>query len=305
MKKEKLFDAVKKHWHLLAVYLFMSYVLTQVVVLGSGKIADAADSLFAGENIILGKLIPPFIVLTMIGTAAAFIVSYMKQTFSVNVQASIKNMAVRKLVKLKYSYYDTQGTGSIMNRLIADVYQVETLFSESVPEFLISVVFIATIGIFILFMDYKLFFVTVICYPLLLWLTNIISKKMGKLTGNRRELYDKMEETALDIFNGMIVCRTYNLNHVIFKRIHSVVDDILANEYIRTKISSLSGFIGNIITWIPRVVCYLFALYEVSTGAMTIGSLMAFAMLLDRIVHPFGEIPYLIIAVREQWVSFR
>ena len=304
-KGESLLEPVKRYWYLFMIYIVMSYILTQVVVSGSRRIASATDNLFAGEQIILSELIMPFLLLTAIGTLAAFMKSIMKNTFSINVQTAIKNMTTKKLVRLQYSYFDQTGTGTLMNKLIADVYQVEGLFSEVIPEFIVGLITILTVSIYIFTMDAKLFFVTVISYPLLLWLANIISKKMGKLSGNRRMLYDNLENTALDTFHGMIVGRSYNLYIEIEKRIHNVVYEILENEYTRTKIGAISQMLGNIIRWIPRIICYLFALYEVLNGSLTVGSLLAFVMLLDQIVHPFGEIPGIINAIREQWISFQ
>ncbi len=304
-KGESLLEPVKRYWYLFMIYIVMSYILTQVVVSGSRRIASATDNLFAGEQIILSELIMPFLLLTAIGTLAAFMKSIMKNTFSINVQTAIKNMTTKKLVRLQYSYFDQTGTGTLMNKLIADVYQVEGLFSEVIPEFIVGLITILTVSIYIFTMNAKLFLVTVISYPLLLWLANILSKKMGKLTGNRRMLYDDLENTALDAFNGMIVGRSYNLYIEIEKRIHNVVYEILENEYTRTKIGAISQMLGNIIRWIPRIICYLFALYEVLNGSLTVGSLLAFVMLLDQIVHPFGEIPGIINAIREQWISFQ
>ena len=304
-KGESLLEPVKRYWYLFMIYIVMSYILTQVVVSGSRRIASATDNLFAGEQIILSELIMPFLLLTAIGTLAAFMKSIMKNTFSINVQTAIKNMTTKKLVRLQYSYFDQTGTGTLMNKLIADVYQVEGLFSEVIPEFIVGLITILTVSIYIFTMNAKLFLVTVISYPLLLWLANILSKKMGKLSGNRRMLYDDLENTALDAFNGMIVGRSYNLYIEIEKRIHNVVYEILENEYTRTKIGAISQMLGNIIRWIPRIICYLFALYEVLNGSLTVGSLLAFVMLLDQIVHPFGEIPGIINAIREQWISFQ
>ena len=305
MKKETLFDTVKKHWYLFCMYIIMSYIITQVVVDGSNRIAKITDRLFTGEPIVLGSIIVPFLYLTIVGTIAAFIKSYTQNTFSVKVQVGVKTMIIKKLVRMQYGYFDATGTGSIMNKVVSDVYQIEALFSGVIPEFMMGIVTIVTVGIYICIMDYRLFLVTIVCYPLLLWIANVLSKKMGKLTGNRRELYDNLQNTALDTYNGMIVGRTYNLNHIMKKRVDNVVEAILANEYIRTRISSISLVLGNIIRWIPMVICYLFALYEVFSNKISVGSLLAFAILLDRIVHPFGEIPGYINAIREQWVSFK
>lgn len=304
-EKERLIDPVRTYWYLFAGYILFSYVLTQVTVSGSNRIAKVTDGLFAGEEIIVSKLLAPFLVLTLIGTIAAYAKSLLKNTFSVNVQTKMKNMTVEKLVRLPYRYFDEQGSATIMNKLITDIYQVENLFTEAIPELILGIVTIVTICIYILQIDVRLFFVTLVGYPLLLWAANAMSKKMQALSGNRRSLYDALENNVLDAYNGMIVGRTYQLYSILQGRVHNVVAGILGNEYRRTIISACSQMIGNIIRWLPRVICYLFALYEVYSGRMTVGTLLAFSMLLDRMVHPFGEIPARINEIREEWVSFQ
>ena len=304
-RENNVYTPAKKNWHVFMAYIFTSYLLTQVVVDGSNRISKATDSLFAGGEVVLKTLVVPFVILTLIGTVAAVLKSLLKNTFSIRVHSAIKNMTAEKLVKIEYSFFDREGTGSIMNKLISDVMQVQDLFSEVLPEFIMAVVTAITVGIYIMLMDYKLFLVTMTCYPLLFWAANKMARKLKKLTGNRRNLYDKLENTSLDAFNGMIVGRTYNLYDVVYGRICHVVDAILKNEYMRTWVSSIALVTGNIMRWIPKVVCYLFALYEVYTGNITVGGLLAFSILLDRMVHPLGEIPGYMISYREMNISVK
>ena len=302
--ENNLLSAVRKYISWFVLYIVMAFILIEVLVKGSARIANAVDGLFSEQTIIFGELIVPFLILILIGTVVAFVRSFAGSTFSVNVQSELKNMATRKLVRLQYGYFDDKGAGGIMNKLISDVAQIEALFSESIPDLMVSIVTIITIGIYILKLDGRLLFITLICYPVLLWCANVVSKKAKALTSNRREMYDELAEVALDSFSGMIVGRSYNLYKVMKKRLGDVIGAILKNEYSRTKVLSVSWVLGNLIMWIPRVICYLFALYEVLHGKLTIGGLLAFAILLDRIVRPFGEIPSDLNSIREQWVSF-
>ena len=303
-RKNNLLSAVRKYISWFILYITMSFVLIEVLVKGSEKIASAVDGLFSGETIAFGALIVPFFILIIIGTIVAFVKSYAGSTFSASVQNELKNMTTRKLVRLQYRYFDDKGAGGIMNKLISDVAQIEALFSESIPDFMVVIVTIVTIGIYIFQLDVTLLYVTRVCYPILLWFANVVSKKVMALASNRREMYDKMAEAALDSFNGMIVGRSYNLYETMKKRLGGIIGTILKNEYSRTKVLSFSYVLGFLITWIPRVICYVFALYEVFQGKLTIGELLAFAILLDRIVRPFGEIPSYLNAIREEWVSF-
>lgn len=298
-----IWGILKKYWYICMAYVLFSYVLTQVIVAGSERIAVATDSLFEGESIDLMELLVPFGVLVFLGTVAAFLKSLSKNTFSINIQTDIRNLIMKRIVKFKYEYFDEEGTGSLMNKLLSDMYQIESLFTEMLPEGIVTVVTIVTMCLYIGLMDIKLLLVTIVCYPLLLWLANVLTKKVTKVGIKRRNLYDDLENVALDAYQGITIGKSFNLYDVQKNRVFKVVDDILDNEYERTRVTAVALSFGNIIKWFPKIICYLYVLYEVSTGYMTIGELMAYVMLLDRLTLPLAWIPDYIAAFRETLVS--
>ncbi len=302
-RKSYIWDILKKYWYICAVYVVFSYILTQVVVAGSDKIATATDSLFAGNVIDITTLLMPFVVLVIIGIFAAFFKSLSKNTFSINIQTDIRELIMNRIVKFKYEYFDEEGTGGLMNKLLSDMYQIEGLFTEMLPEGIVTVVTIVTMCIYIGIMDIKLLLVTIICYPVLLWLANVLTKKVTRVGIKRRNLYDDLENVALDAYQGITISKSFNLYEVQKNRVFKVVEDILDNEYTRTKVTAVALSFGNIIKWIPKIICYLFVLYEVWKGNMTIGELMAYVMLLDRVTVPMAWVPEYIAGFRECLVS--
>ena len=130
MKNPNLLNSIRKYWYLCFLYIIFSYLLIRIIVIGSSKIADATDSLFAGENIALLEFMIPFIMLMLMGGGMAWGKSYSKNTFSICMQTDIRNMLVSKLVKIRIPYFDSEGTGTLMNKLLSDMYQIETLFAE-------------------------------------------------------------------------------------------------------------------------------------------------------------------------------
>ncbi len=305
MKKHSLLRPLQKYWYLIISYLVLVFLLTQIIVIGSNNIAELTDQVFAGESIDLLPVITPFIMLVLVGTIISFLAKYLQASLSLSIQIHTKNDIVKKLPHLPYSYLDHTGSGTIMNKLVTDVFQMEVLFSEMLPEFFVSIITITTVSIYIFQMDMRLFLVTMISYPLLLWVANKISVKMGQLTGTRRDLYDALETTVLDSYHGILIGKAYNLNEISDERSFRIIDEILENEYIRTVINSFSTLIGNLVRWIPQLICYLFALYEIQRENLTLGTLMAFIILLERIVKPLGQMPTLFNGLREQYVSYK
>ncbi|MDE7252489.1 MAG: ABC transporter ATP-binding protein/permease [Acetatifactor sp.] len=302
-KHPKLMNSIRKYWYHCFFYIAFSYALTQILVLGSSRIADSTDRLFAGEAIILREFMIPFIILMLLGGAAAFGKSYSKNSFSIYMQTDIRNMLVSKLVRIRTRYFDDEGTGVLMNKLLSDMYEIEALFAECIPEFLVAMITIITVCAYIGMQSVRLLLVTLICYPLLLWIANKLTGMVGKVAAVRRQLYDDLEKTAYDVIQGILVGKTFNLYELHKKRIFDIEDEIVRNESYRTKVLAINYVMSNLVRWIPKLICYLFCLYEVSHGRMSIGTIFAYAMLLDQIANPMGNIPGQIVSIREYAVS--
>lgn len=306
MKKSEnkmLMEPIRKYWLLCFIYVLFAYILIHILVLGSNMIAETTDKLFSGNEIVLYEFLFPFIVLMLLGGMAAFVKSYTRNTFSICMQTDIRNMLVSKLVRLPNSYFDTVGTGALINQLQSDMYQVETFFSELIPECFVSVITIATVCIYIGIHSLSLLSVTIICYPFLLWGANKVTKKVGQVALVRHQLYDELENVSYDVIQGILVGKTFNLYDIQKQRIFRIVDAIVENEVYRTKIQALSFVLGDLIRWLPKIVCYLFCLYEVTRGRLSIGDVLAYVMLLDKVTTPMGRFSSYIATYKENRIS--
>lgn len=304
-KNPNLLDPIRKYWYLCSLYLIFSYALTLIIVVGSSKIADATDNLFTGENVILLEFMIPFIILMLLGGGMAWGKSYSKNTFSICMQTDIRNMLVSKLVKIRIPYFDAEGTGTLMNKLLSDMHQTEALFAECIPEFLVAIITIVTVCSYIGLQSVRLLLVTMVCYPLLFWSAGKLTKMVGKIAIVRRQLYDKLENSAYDVIQGILVGKTFHLYEFQKKRIFDIADEIVRNESCRTKVLAMNFVVGDLVRWIPKLCCYLFCIYEADHGRMTVGTILAYAMLLDQISKPMGNIPGQIASIREYSISIK
>ena len=206
---------------------------------------------------------------------------------------------------MTFAYLDEKGSGSIMNRLISDVGELNKLFSENIPTLVSAVIIVISVVTYMMFLDWKLSLVTIIIYPVLLYLANYISNKVKKLVNLRRNLLDERTSVANDCIQGIIVGKSYNLEKVQDERIGKVIDTVFANERARTGIQSLSYILEAIIGWIPVVISYVLALFEVLNGSITVGDMLAFSVLLGIVSRNVEKIPMGIIELKEYLVSVK
>lgn len=305
MKKEKnIYIEISLkygHWFLLGV--MMSYLLTQILVSGNTIIGGAADLLLAEGTVDIKPYMRQLAGLTAAGFMAAYLAGLANSWFNANVLGELRRRTVCKLVKLEFAYFDDKGAGSIMNKLISDINETGRFFGEVLPNLTQAVISVVTIGIYMAVLDWKLFLSVILFYPALLFCADRVAKRLQKLAKYRRNQLDERTAMCYDSVQGIVVGRSYNLYEILFNKINTVIQAVFQNEKRRTRISSTSWVLQNLISWIPSIVCYLFAMTEVLKGEITVGSMFAFVVLLNRIKHSIEEIPFCLNELRETSVS--
>lgn len=305
MKKRKnvFVELSVKYCHWLLLSVLMSFVLAQVLVKGNTIIGDAADQLLGGLTVDMKPFTGQLVGLTLTGFVAAYLTALASSYFNAHVLGELRSRTAKKLVRLEFSYFDDKGTGSIMNKLISDINEAGRFFGEVLPNLIQASISVITIGIYMVLLDWKLFLSVIVFYPVLLLCADWVAKKLQNLAKKRRSKIDERTALAYDSVQGIVVGRSYNLNDILFEKINKVILAVFENEKSRTRISSASWVLQNIISWIPSVVCYLIAMSEVLDGTITIGSMFAFVVLLNRFEHSIEEIPFSLNEWRETSVS--
>lgn len=301
--KNIFFRAGARHGILLLLYVAAAFFLNQTIIAGNDSIAKATDKLLTEQSIDFSTFIPPLLLLILAGTILNYVSTFCSNRYSTKVQRDIRNTVGTHILKLPYHYFDEKGTGSIITKLISDVEQSGYFFSEVLPELVINVIIVLSISAYFIQMDVMLLFVLFLSYPVMLVVANNLSKRIMSVTQKRRIRLDDRTEAAYDAIQGIAVGRTYNLYSILKRRIDKMIDDITEHTCKSTRITSAGFLLRHVITTIPVIFCYLFALRETISGKITIGEMLAFTSLLGRILYPLGGIVFCITSIREIGVS--
>jgi len=144
-----------------------------------------------------------------------------------------------------------------------------------------------------------------VTYPVLLVVADKISRHLTAVVKKRRGSLDARTQAAFDAIQGISVVRSYNLDKVMQKKINYYIDDVADQGCKSTKITSMGYVLRHSINTIPVVLCYMFALHEVLTGKITTGDMLAFSVLLNRILYPLGNIVFCVNVIREVNVALQ
>ena len=291
--------------YMLFLFLVFSVVQNEMIVLGNDFIAEATDSMLCGQQVYFSEFMIPLLWMVVFGTVAAYLKSIFGNHYSAMVQREVRVSLGRHLIRLPFSYFDEKGTGSIITRLISDMEELGRFFSEILPSILVNIITVVIVTIYLIQMDAMLIVVLFISYPVMLVVADRLSKKLAELSKKLRFHMDERTEKAYDAIQGIVVGRSYNLYKLHKQKIDTIIDHMVEQACKSTRISSLGWVLKNVITTIPVIFCYLFALYESIQGRISVGEMLAFTVLLSRILYPIGDIVFCANDIREVGVSLK
>lgn len=290
---------------MLLFFIVFSFVSSEILVIGNDYISTAADAVLSGEAIQLSTFMIPLLAMVVLGTISAYLKGIFGKQYSAMVQRDMRSFLGKHLTRMSFSYFDEKGAGNIMTRLVSDMEEVGRFFSEILPTLLVNIVTVLTVTVYFVKMDAFLMIVLFVSYPVMLVVTNMLSKKLASIAQKLRTHMDERTQLAQDAIDGIVVGRSYNLYDLQKKKIDTVIDNMVSQMCKSTRISSLGWVLKNTLTTIPLVICYLFALYETWQNRITVGEMLAFTVLLDYVYYSLSDIMFSIIDLREIGVSLK
>ena len=300
---------VLRYSPLFILEMLLAWLLAKVVVEGSRLIGDTVDRLIAGEKLLYDSFMPYLLVLTVVGLLAVFLVAFLKSVaasyFSVKVQTLYKTIVAQKLYRLEYRYFDKNGSASVINKMNADIAEADALLGENLPFLCSNVVAVLTYAVYVGQMNFKLLLLMLLCYPMVLWISNKVVNKLISLKKVYRQKTDRITEIAQDCMSGILVLRSFGVEDYYGKKLDQAAEDLVENEEKRTRTSNNAILIRRILGWIPNIICAVYAYVLVSRGNISIGGLMSFIIILGRFVDSFVGLPFDIAEAREHWVCIR
>lgn len=292
-----------KNAHFLAAGVVMSLFMNVAVVSGTGVIADLIDTFIQSGQVEFGTIGVRLFVCMAAGTVCAFLKKYFAGLYSIAAAKQLNEFAIDKLPRIQYSFFEREGSGKIITKLISDMGELEKYYEATLPELINSVISIILVLVYVGRKNVWLMLASLCLYPIVLVFTYFLGKRLKVLADKRRGKIDVMVGRVTDSIEGIEIIRSYNLYHKFAKHIGNAVEDILENEYVRAWITHFSQTVNRILFWIPNMVCPAVAMLMVINENMTIGAMTAYIVLINKIMGAIKGMPFLFNERRERKVS--
>ncbi len=210
------------------------------------------------------------------------------------VMHDLRTSVYRHLQRLSLAFFTRTRTGEVQSRIANDIGGIENVVTSTATSVLSNVTTVLATIIAMLLLDWRLAAFALALLPLFVWLTKRVGEQRKKVTAERQaSLADvsSIVQESLSV-SGILLGKTMGRSADLAERFQTE-SERLAGLEVRTRMTGrwMMAAIQTTFAVMPALV-YLFAGWTISrgSGAITIGTLVAFTTLQTRLFFPIGSL---------------
>ena len=231
-------------------------------------------------------------ILYVIGIAATFgntkIMVYVTQ----GTMRNIRNDMFKHMESLPIKYFDTHKHGDIMSMYTNDVDTLRQMVSQSIPQFINSLISIVNVLIYMIILSVPLTLVSIVMVMLVIWASKTAASRSGKFFVSQQKNIGALNGFIEEMMDGQKVVKVFCHEEESIERFDQLNDDLFVSAYNANRYANILGPInvqlGNLSYVVVAIVGGLVAINGI--GGFTLGSLASFLTLNKSFQQPINQI---------------
>lgn len=212
--------------------------------------------------------------------------TWISAVLGVRTQNLMQQFFFRQLIKGKWHGIEKYHSGDVLNRLFGDVNDIVNLMTDILPTTVIVITQFVASFVYLYLMDSTLALIVVIASPIFVILSRIYFKRMRRIVRTIKDSNSAIQSIIQESIQHKMVIK-------VLGREASMVDKLeqrqgLLHKQIkaRARFSILSKTLVNIGFVGAFLLALVWGLFQLQAGLITMGVLMAFTQLINRIQRP-------------------
>jgi len=207
-----------------------------------------------------------------------------------DVEAGLRGAMVRKLQQLSISFHKDMAAGKIQSKVMRDVEAVEGFASQLFNTVLsVGINFIISLTI-VLFTNFYVFLMFLVCIPLAVFLRNLFAQKMRDYSKDFRKNVESTSAAVMDMIELVPVSRAHALEDYEVKKITDNVVEVAKSGYKFDFIQNLFGAAQWAVLVFFRVLCLIVTGVMAYNGIISVGAVTLFQNYFGNIVSHVSSI---------------
>ncbi|MFQ3546256.1 ABC transporter ATP-binding protein [Halobacillus rhizosphaerae] len=251
-----------------------------------------ADSLAQSEkfNHLLMLMGAAFFVFMILRPPVEYIRQYLAQWIGSHILYDVRDKLFDHIQRLSLRFYSQTKTGEIISRVIHDVEQTKTFVITGLMNIWLDMFTIVIAIIIMLTMDPWLTLVSVLLFPFYGFAIKYFYAKLRRLTRDRSQALAQVQGHLHERVQGVPVIRSFALEDYEQDQFDVQNKNFLNKAIKHTNWNAYTYSVTNTITDLAPLLVVTFAGYQVITGALTVGTMVAFVGYMDRVYNPLRRL---------------
>ncbi|WP_400164723.1 ABC transporter ATP-binding protein [Brevibacillus sp. TJ4] len=231
-----------------------------------------------------------FLLFTVVRVPVEYTRQYFAQWVASRILYDIRNQLFAHLQRLSMRYYNNHKTGEVISRVINDVESTKSFIETGLMNLWLDLITIVlTLGI-MFYMDVKLTIVAIIVFPLYSFAVKYFYKRLRQLTRDRSAALAHLQGHLHERVGGMSLIRSFALEKHESRQFARENQHFLERALDHTRWNAKTFAVINTVTDIAPLLVIAYAGYNVIGGSLTVGTLVAFYVYLDRLYTPLRRL---------------
>ena len=256
-------------------------------------------------------LLVVFIIVCIGVTALLQIVSvaqtYISTWISKHIIYNMKNEMYKHLQHMSMHFFSVSKPGEVITRMTSDIEGIQEIFNSTVVNAISSVLTIATTVVVLLSMNWRMAILSMIILPIFIIPTRKVGKYRWKIAKNSQQKLEELNQLIQESLSvsGAILMKIFTKEkdeQVLFESINKEVISLQIKE-------SLAGrwffMTMSIFTTLGPMLIYLYGGYLFMHDRISVGAIVAFVALLDRLYRPVSQLSNIHIDVTRSFALFQ
>jgi ATP-binding cassette subfamily B protein len=234
------------------------------------------DGIVGGDRGFLLQAAGLIVGLTLLQGVFTFLRSYLVQALSEKVGFDLRNQLYAHLQTLPFAFYDAAQTGQLMSRATDDVNNIRAMLVMSMRPLVIAVGTFSAVTVILLRTDATLAAVALAPLPFLIAYSVRYGVAIRPLFLGVQQQFGAMTSALQENVAGTRVVRAFAQERAEAERFEAELDELFAQNLRASRRSAFAYPLTLLLSGLGLAAVLWLGGYRVLTGAMTVGTLVAF-----------------------------
>lgn len=225
---------------------------------------------------------------------------------NLKLEKDVRESVFGRLLEKDYTFFGRFRTGDLVTRLTDDIAEYPRIawfgcsgifrFVDSASKFIFCITAM-------LLLDFRLALLSMIPIPIMLLIVYRAQQALGTTYRKQQEAVSRTNDQIESAFAGVRIVKAFRGEEGQQRRLSEVLEERIGIQLRLAKLHVLLFSMDNIASRLGQMIVLSVGGILVLDGRLSLGTLYAFYVYLDMLIHPMTDLPNLFVTARQAFVS--